>query len=74
MASDLPLLQKTARIAWEDRWWALLGVATQGALAASLLARSGKSLVPDAPAAWAPELDILSDGQHWAAEAAEAED
>ena len=31
-----PLLRSAARSAWASRWWALLGVAQQSALAASL--------------------------------------
>ena len=46
----------------------MLGIALQDALAASLLAESGKRLVLDQSAAPAPELDILLDGQRWAFE------
>ena len=33
-----PLLRRSAELAWSDRWWCMLGVAVQDALAASLLA------------------------------------
>ena len=62
-----PLLQRSAELAWADRWWALLGCAVQNAVAGSLLARTGKRLVLDEGAADAPPLDLLLDGQRWAA-------
>ena len=65
-SGESPLLRRSCERAWEARWWSLIGVAAQVALAASLLARSGKQLVLDVPAAWAPELDSLLDGQRWA--------
>ena len=65
-ANENPVLRRATQRAWEDRWWSLLGVAAQGALAASLLAQTGHNLVLDAPAAWAPELNVLLDGQRWA--------
>ena len=38
---DVPLvLRRSAELAWTDRWWTLLGVAVQDALAASVLAPS----------------------------------
>ena len=37
-----PLLKRSMELAWTDRWWALLGVAVQNALTASLLAASEK--------------------------------
>ena len=65
-AKVTPLLRRVTQRAYEDRWWSLLGVASQGAFAASLLAQSGKKLVLDAPAAWTPELDSVLDAQRWA--------
>ena len=60
-----PLLRRSAELAWHDRWWSLLGVAVQDALAASLLAASGKQLVLDEKAADTPSLDEVLDGQRW---------
>ncbi len=67
-ANESPVLRKATQKAWEDRWWSLLGMAIQGALAASLLARIGKGFVLDAPVAWAPDVDVLLDAQRWVAE------
>ena len=61
-------LRRSVELAWADRWWATLGVAVQDALAASLLAPSGKKLVLDQKAAPEPELDQLLDAQRWAEE------
>ena len=44
-------------------------MAIQDALAASILAPSGRRLVLDAGADGAPDLDRLLDGQRWAGEA-----
>ena len=52
----------------KDRWAGMIGVAVQNALAASLLAPHGPGMVLEQPAAPAPELDILLDGQRWAFE------
>ena len=66
-ASQCPLLLRGAtKRAWQDRWWSLLGTAVQGAVAASLLARSGPQLVLDTPAAFPPDLEDLLDAQRWA--------
>ena len=46
----------------------MLGVATQDALAASLLAARGRNLVLDDSAAGTPELDRVLDCQRWASE------
>ena len=51
----------------------LLGSATQDALAASLLAENGKKLVIDDHSVPEPALDLLLDGQRWAAETGAAE-
>ena len=61
-----PLLRRSVQLAWVDRWAAMLGIAVQDALAASLLAVSGAQLVLDQAAAPVPELDVLLDGQRWA--------
>ena len=63
-----PLLRRSVQLAWSDRWWSLLGVAVQDALAGSLLAPNGKKLVLDRADAETPELDLLLDGQRWALE------
>lgn len=46
----------------------MLGIAVQDAIAASLLAVSGKQLVLDQSAAPIPELNVVLDGQRCAAE------
>ena len=60
------LLRRSVELAWADRWWALLGVAVQDALAAFILATEGKTLALERAAAETPELDALLDGQRWA--------
>ena len=47
----------------------MLGVAVQDALAASLLAPSGRNLVLDNTVANCPDLPEVFDGQRWAQEA-----
>ena len=60
-SSKAPRLHKSAAFAWENRWWSMISVATQNALAATL--------VDDAPHmlhAWegtAPPLGILLHGE-----------
>ena len=49
----------------------MIEVTVQNALAASLLAPHGPGLVLDQPAAPAPDLDLLMDGQRWAFEPAD---
>ena len=61
-----PLLRAAAQAAWADRWWSLLGVASQKAVATSLLAVSGKGLVLDSPSDEVLPLDALLDSQRWA--------
>ena len=46
-----------------DRWWTLLGVAIQDALAASVLAPSCSGLVLDASTSCEPEIDRLLDDE-----------
>ena len=60
-----PLLKRSAQLAWESRWWSMLGCGVQDALAASLLAAGGHSLALDAAADSAPELGELLDAQRW---------
>ena len=61
-------MKRSVELAWSDRWWALLGVAAQDALAASLLNPLGKKLVLDDRNPTEPELADLLDGQRWASE------
>ena len=61
------LLRRSAELAWTDRWWALLGVAVQNAVAASVLAPGGKGLVLDDKGVDTPDLSELLDGQRWSA-------
>ena len=61
---DVPLvLRRSAELAWSDRWWTLLGVAIQDALAASVLAPSCSGLVLDASTSYEPEIDRLLDDE-----------
>ena len=61
---DVPLvLKRSAELAWSDRWWTLLGVAIQDALAASVLAPSCSGLVLDASTSYEPEIDRLLDDE-----------
>ena len=55
------VLRRSAQLAWANRWWTMLAVATQDALAASVLAPASKGLVLDSSASDAPDLDILLD-------------
>ena len=59
-------LRESVRAAWSDRWWAIVGVAVQKAVADSLLAeaRSGTSACSSV-AADVPSLDVLLDSQRW---------
>ena len=60
-----PLLRRSAQLAWADRWWAILGIFVQDALAASLLAPAGKGLVIDGRVGHEPSLDDVLDAQRW---------
>ena len=60
-----PLLRKSAQLAWEDCWWALLSTAVQNACAGSLLAFSGKNLSLDVRTGEDVSLDVLLGDQHW---------
>jgi len=64
-ASSPLVLRRSVRMALEARWWSVLGLAAQGAFAASLLAQNGPRLVLDVPAAFEPELADLLDAQRW---------
>ena len=55
------VLRRSAQLAWINRWWTILAVAAQDALAASVLAPACSRLVLDGSAADAPDLDILLD-------------
>ena len=66
VADSPPLLRRAAQAAWAGRWWAILGVAVQSSLAASVLAPATRGLTLDEPAAVQPLLDELLDGQRWA--------
>ena len=61
-----PLLRRSVELAHADRWWAVFGCAVQNALAASLLAKSGRKLVLEDATTVGPEVDELLDGQRWA--------
>ena len=56
-----PLLRQCARYAWSNRWWSLVGVGVQRAIAEALLRHAGADLQPSAPPADAPPLaDVVS--------------
>ena len=59
------LLRRSAQLAWADWWWAILGVAVQDALAASILAPAGKGLVLNGVASQEPTLEDVFDAQRW---------
>ena len=64
--NEHPLLRRSAELAWVDRWWCVLRVAVQDAIAASLLAHTGKKLVLNNGDVDTPTLDEVLDGQRWA--------
>ncbi len=51
-----PLLRGCAHYAWSNRWWGLVGVGVQRAIAESLLRHGGADLQPNAPTAPHPPL------------------
>ena len=56
-----PLLRHCAQHAWSNRWWSMVGVGVQRAVAESLLRHAGADLQPCAPLAETPPLaDILA--------------
>ena len=63
-------LRRSVQLAWQDRWWAMLDVAVQNAIAASLLAAQGHKLILDMGADGSPPVDLLLDGQRWALDGA----
>ena len=70
-AGQHPLLKRSVQLAYSDRWWELLGMAAQDALAASLLNPLGRKLVVDDRNPTKPELADLLDGQRWAEDSEE---
>ena len=50
-------MRQSVELAWADRWFAIVAVAVQDVVAASLLAPPGKRLVIDSGADAMPELD-----------------
>ena len=59
-------LRRSVQLAYVSRWSAMVSVAVQDAIAASLLAPACRALVLDQSAAPAPTLDKLLDSQRWA--------
>ena len=58
-----PLLRGCAHYAWSNRWWALLSVGTQRAVAEALLRHAGPDLQPHAPTEVTPPLmEVLLEG------------
>ena len=56
-----PLMRACARHAWSTRWWALVSVGVQRAIAEALLRHAGPDLQPSPPAGLAPPLaDVLT--------------
>ena len=51
-----PLLRGCAHYAWSNRWWALVGVGVQRAIAESLLRHAGVELLSSAPTDLVPPL------------------
>ena len=56
-----PMLRGCAQYAWSNRWWSLVGVGVQKAIAESLLRHGGSDLLPQAPVA-PPLADMLLEG------------
>ena len=56
-----PSMRGCARYAWSNRWWALVSVGVQRAVAEALLRHSGADLQPNPPDEPAPPLaDVVS--------------
>ena len=56
-----PLLRACARHAWSTRWWALVSVGVQRAIAEALLWHAAPDLLPSPPAGTAlPLADVLA--------------
>ena len=59
-SSELPHLQRASEFAWHSRWWSILSVAAQRALALSLIEVDGDAIKPLAD--FEPKIgDILAD-------------
>ena len=57
-----PTLRGCAAYAWSNRWWALISVGTQRAVAEALLRDGGADLQPNPPVESVPDLvDVLTD-------------
>ena len=57
-----PVLRDAAKQAWSRRWWSLVSVGAQRAVAEALLARAGPDLLPGSAAEREPTLtDLVSD-------------
>ena len=57
-----PMLRGCAQYAWSNRWWALVGVGTQRAIAEALLRHGGGDLQSCAPTETPPRLaDLLAE-------------
>ena len=54
-----PVLRKSAAFAWANRWWSLVAVGTQRAIAESLLRHAGADLQPNSPVEEPPPLAEL---------------
>ena len=60
-----PLLRACARHAWSERWWGLIGVGVQRAVAEALLRDGGVDLQASPPTTDTPPLaEVLADGAH----------
>ena len=58
-----PLLRGCAKSAWSNRWWALISVGVQRAVAEALLRHAGPDLQPSPPVEATPPLaDVLTLG------------
>ena len=60
------VLRRSVALSWRDRWASMLGIAVQNAIAASLLAPTGRRLVLDQSGAPTPDISTVLDGQRWA--------
>ena len=62
------VLRRSVALSWRDRWASMLGIAVQNAIAASLLAPTGRRRVLDQSGAPTPDISTVWDGQRWAVE------
>ena len=58
-------LRRSVQLAWRDRWFAMVAIAVQDVLPASLLVADGRQVVLDQGTAREPNLSELLDGQRW---------